>query len=880
MKKYSEMFFMFIYFNLLYFINSLSTNSDKIIISLTSDKKYIYNSINIINSILEQNIYEDFFGILLMLSIYEFKDKKSLPEELQTLEKSKKIKIKFIKDKITNKLRRIFVIKENRNNPILIINNNCKFPDGWLKMFLNDHLKYPNDAIAASIRYYFGKNDEITELSEGYKGEKFGIFNHIIELIFNFAIIEADFGGILYPKNYFQNSLFYDKQLNGADISEEFWESAFIIIEDKILRQSSKIFDYTKYLLNESNTEEFKKDKRISFEKDKVSFIKIFPNFYDSLKKRKRKIIVSITSYPKRFIFLQDLMSYIKNQSFIINNIFFFLYKNDTKYLSLDMKKLKIISTNENLRPHLKYFYAMKLFRDHAIITLDDDIGYTKDTFESLFNAYIDNPNVISGRRSHLMKFDNNGELKSYFKWLFEQKLYTNPEFNLVLTNVAGSIYPPDILNIKDEFLPIIKETITCDDLTLKYFENIKGIPIKWINNDNMLGYKRRLPKVNSLPLYSINQINNDICINKLNLMINETILTDLCVQYRNISTGNIIYLFDIHNKFKKKNILYFELYAYSYCPIDLKIKFNIFFDNFSSNCTFQKSKLISIAKNTPQKINIIASCNMYNLNKNLDDFINPSIKSINNTNIKIFNYRKYSTIIFKNFYCIIDANICFLKAILFEEIYNNKLLAKINDKQYLCHIEFKNRTLINFPIIINCKCHQNDYFDNNNQILISGIPKNVNINKKFEDNNIIPNQFFIHRIYNESKDQKNILIISGKLLDNLQKKMYYFSINVFHPIIYLNCILNPNSKFVLSKIYCISNKNITSNLLIENQIIHFNNNEGELLIINEETIIKINLSKNKNKEKYQIITYNKLKYQLKIFLLLLIIMIKFVLKK
>ena len=109
---------------------------------------------------------------------------------------------------------------------------------------------------------------------------------------------------------------------------------------------------------------------------------------------------------------------------------------------------------------------------------------------------------------------------------------------------------------------------------------------------------------------------------------------------------------------------------------------------------------------------------------------------------------------------------------------------------------------------------------------------------------------------------------------------MYYFSINVFRPIIYLNCILNPNSKFVLSKIYCISNKNITSNLLIENQIIHFNNNEGELLIINEETIIKINLSKNKNKEKYQIITYNKLKYQLKIFLLLLIIMIKLVLEK
>jgi hypothetical protein len=49
----------------------------------------------------------------------------------------------------------------------------------------------------------------------------------------------------------------------------------------------------------------------------------------------------------------------------------------------------------------------MKLFRDYAIITLDDDIGYLDDTFESLFNAYIENHNIISGRRTHLMTQSN-----------------------------------------------------------------------------------------------------------------------------------------------------------------------------------------------------------------------------------------------------------------------------------------------------------------------------------------------------------------------------------------------------------------------------------------------------------------------------------------
>jgi hypothetical protein len=393
------MFGKFIYICLISYIFCLSNvNSNRIIISLTSDKKDIYNSLFIINSIFQQNIDESLFEILLILSLDEFNDNNNLPKEFHILEKLNKVKIVFIQQKITNLVRTIITIKKYKNNPIIIINNMCVLPDGWLKMFLNDHLKYPNDAIAASIQYYFGKNDEIIELTEGFRGEKFGIFNHVTEMIFNFAIINIDMGGILYPRNYFQNTAFYDEKLLSqmSNISEEFIESAFIIIDDKILRQSSKIFDYTKYIINISNYETVYKNKQKLLQNDKLFFLNILPLFNESIKKRKNKIIVSITSYPKRFIFLPDLISFIKNQRFRIDKIFFFLYKKDIKYLHQNNYNINIISSKENLRPHLKYFYAMKLFRDFAIITLDDDIGYTDDTFESLFNAYIDNPNVIS----------------------------------------------------------------------------------------------------------------------------------------------------------------------------------------------------------------------------------------------------------------------------------------------------------------------------------------------------------------------------------------------------------------------------------------------------------------------------------------------------
>ena len=80
-------------------------------------------------------------------------------------------------------------------------------------MFIKDHIKYPNDAIIASKQYSFEKNIKIVEFKEGFKGNKFGIFNQVPEMIFNFGLINIDLEGILYPKNFFNNSRFFDNEL-------------------------------------------------------------------------------------------------------------------------------------------------------------------------------------------------------------------------------------------------------------------------------------------------------------------------------------------------------------------------------------------------------------------------------------------------------------------------------------------------------------------------------------------------------------------------------------------------------------------------------------------------------------------------------------------
>ena len=388
MIYYKLFYSSFIY---LIFIKSIlcfsSINEEKIIISLTSNRQNIKYTNIIINSIIENNVINDLYEILLILSYTEYETISLLPKEIQLLEKLKKIKILFVKGKLTNQRRILITMKQYRNNPLLIINNFCKLPFGWLDMFIKDHNKYPNDAIAASIQYFFGKNSEIKELNEGFKGKKFGTFNHVSEIIFNFALINIDLGGILYPKHFFQNSLFYnhDLFLNSTYNSEDFWQSAFIIIEDKILRQSSKIFDFTNYIIDDINYKEYYLNKKILFEKSKISFLSKFPNFTRYIYQRQNKIIVSLASYPDRFAYLPGLMTFIRNQNYKINKINFFFYEGLKQYFNLNLSDVKIHFVGDNLKSHMKYFYAMKLYGDHAIITLDDDLGYANNTFESLF---------------------------------------------------------------------------------------------------------------------------------------------------------------------------------------------------------------------------------------------------------------------------------------------------------------------------------------------------------------------------------------------------------------------------------------------------------------------------------------------------------------
>lgn len=832
---------MYFLLNLILYISIFqksNNNNDTLIISLSCNFNNLKNIDLIIKSISNQNVNPLLYKILLIISKEELKNKLLIPNTILSLINLNIISLITINKAINLQTNLIIAMNKYPNNPILIINHYTIFPDGWLKMFIEDHKKYPNDIISASIQYFFDKNLKIKQFEEGYNGKYFGVFNHIPGMIFNFAIVNTYLGGTLYPKNSFKNSYFFNTKmfLKISKNSDEFWQSCFLMIEQKILRQSSKIYDYTQYIILEKDIKLLKKKRKRKLTKYFRTFLKYFPNFNKIIEFRQNKILISLTSYEKRFFLLPSVINSLKNQiSFENIKIMLFLFKKDMKKYNLTLNGINIITVNEDLKPHKKYYYAMNKYRDYAIITVDDDIIYSHDMLISLINSYLDHPNIVSGRRSHIMEYKKNGELGNYMSWIKEQKKIKEADFNIFLTGCGGIIYPPDIFQINERYLKIINETLTTDDITLKYFETIKGVEVIWVPN----AYQQGLKTIIYNPLYKFNINNNEINLKKINIVIDNEILKNLCVKYKNTKTGLTIHLFNIYNIYNNSGIIKFSIDAYSYCPIDNKIKFSIYFDKIIAKCSFNYSYSI-INDNIIYKTNKImrASCFINSVNNiYLNNYLFPEAFSEDISNIKTYNYQIYQPIIFQNFY--IKHMKYELKALFYKTLERDyNIIIRINNITFNCFLNENIKYLNNYiPIYNSFRCYKYN-FTNANNIKIFDLSETFPKYEEFE--NKISNQFIISKIYYEIIERKCFIIIKGSFFKDLIFNLKNITINFLYPSLSLNCFVNKVNYYILGYIYCNLNKNLNINfskILIKNQIVYSKN--YNFILINKEILFQ-----------------------------------------
>ncbi len=173
-----------------------------------------------------------------------------------------------------------------------------------------------------------------------------------------------------------------------------------------------------------------------------------------SIPSRSQLLIVSLTTYPKRFNVVYLTIESLMNQTVNPDKIILWLAKDELsegkvpqKILKLKSRGLDIRIVNENLKSYKKLVYTISEFPTSDIITCDDDVIYPKFFIEGLYNKFKEFPNNIIAYRCALMKKIDNNKLESYLKWDIPGN--NKPSFNLFPTGVGGILYPSNSLHNK-----------------------------------------------------------------------------------------------------------------------------------------------------------------------------------------------------------------------------------------------------------------------------------------------------------------------------------------------------------------------------------------------------------------------------------------------
>lgn len=183
---------------------------------------------------------------------------------------------------------------------------------------------------------------------------------------------------------------------------------------------------------------------------------KINPN---KKKLKTADVIVSFTSYGVRLKKCTWLAAYsMLMQSVQAEFVVLYLEENlIDKKLPFFIRKLQKMGLRieyvENIRSYKKLVPALKQFPKKTIITIDDDIYYSKNLIKNLLETSKENNNAICASVTRGLTFDTEGKLKSYNDWSKIPK----QEETLFAVGYGGILYPPSIFNLehlkKDEFM-------------------------------------------------------------------------------------------------------------------------------------------------------------------------------------------------------------------------------------------------------------------------------------------------------------------------------------------------------------------------------------------------------------------------------------------
>ena len=168
--------------------------------------------------------------------------------------------------------------------------------------------------------------------------------------------------------------------------------------------------------------------------------------------KRKRKLIVSLTTYPARINIIHKTITTLLSQTVKPDEVILWLAEEQfpDKNLPETLTRLKDFGLKiewcEDLKSFKKLIPALKKYPDDIIVTVDDDYYYDKGLLEELYNAYLRNPACIHARQAFVVR--KNNAKRFYLKsrnYVYDHTYL--PSFLNEPVGCGGVLYPPGALH-------------------------------------------------------------------------------------------------------------------------------------------------------------------------------------------------------------------------------------------------------------------------------------------------------------------------------------------------------------------------------------------------------------------------------------------------
>lgn len=206
-------------------------------------------------------------------------------------------------------------------------------------------------------------------------------------------------------------------------------------------------------------------------------------------------IVVSLTTYGRRFLCVHTTIESIMQQTMRPNRIILWLDKSfEDRALPLTLKMQQKrgleIKYCEDIKSYKKLIPTLKICSNDIIITCDDDVIYSPDMIENLTREYLLNPSekIVYANVCHKITIDKRGFPNQYSKWMHNIS-DTEASAFVFPVGVGGVLYPPHSLDMEvineKQFMRL---SPFGDDIWFKFMSLKKGYRCKKVQSRTIDG--------------------------------------------------------------------------------------------------------------------------------------------------------------------------------------------------------------------------------------------------------------------------------------------------------------------------------------------------------------------------------------------------------